>query len=31
MVYVTLRPFSYYVLIGTEINFTITSAGGSNT
>ena len=30
MVYVTLRPFSYYFLIGTEVNFTVTSAGASH-
>ena len=30
MVYVTVRPFSYYFLKGTEVNFTVTSPGGSH-
>ena len=29
MVYVTFRPFLYYFLIGTEVTFAVTSAGGS--
>ena len=27
MVYVTLRPFLYYFLIGTEVDFTVTPVG----
>ena len=30
MVYVTLRAFLYYFLIGTKVNFAVTSAGGSH-
>ena len=30
MVYVTLRSLVYYFLIGTEVNFTVTSVGGSH-
>lgn len=30
MVYVKLRPFLYYFFIGTEVNFAVTSAGGSH-